>query len=377
MGVEGFAMNIAHYDYEVDQANTAWQVAEQLGFKLFWSFDLAGGSMSMQQIISLVAAHAKSPASYLWKGKVLVSTFYGENQGPDQWAYMKSQLANQDVQVSFAPAFITYRHANQVNTMLQSFPAVDGFFNWWAWPEDFPSNVTTTDDVAFQNAIRSQRTGPYIMAVSPWQFKNLGSGLDNDWVQNCDQCWDYRWRQAINTVKPDIVEIISWNDYGESHYISGINPKTDLQDAAKYVNGFDHSPWRIMGKHFVQWYKTGSQPAVAQDNVVFWYRSHWKNDQCSQGLRPRNADYVQDAIFVEALLTSQATIAMDIGINNHREFVAPAGATSGWLPFPSSDNEIPYIQIIRNGQVVKAIHGSKFISHNCPVYNFNPWVGIL
>lgn len=92
---------------------------------------------------------------------------------------------------------------------------------------------------------------------------------------------------------------------------------------------------------------------------------------------PRNADFVQDAIFVEALLTSPATIAMDIGTNNHREFVAPAGATSGWLPFPSTDNEIPFIQIIRNGQVVKAVHGSKFITHSCDVYNFNPWVGVL
>ena len=34
-----------------------------------------------------------------------------------------------------------------------------------------------------------------------------------------DTLWKYRWEQAINTVKPDIVEIISWNDFGESHYI--------------------------------------------------------------------------------------------------------------------------------------------------------------
>ena len=42
-------------------------------------------------------------------------------------------------------------------------------------------------------------------AVSPWQFKNLGG--DQDWVELSDTLWDYRWLQAINDVKPDIVEI--------------------------------------------------------------------------------------------------------------------------------------------------------------------------
>jgi glucan endo-1,3-alpha-glucosidase len=49
----------------------------------------------------------------------------------------------------------------------------------------------------------------YRTAVSPWQFKNLGSesgDLDNDWVELSDTLWKYRWEQAINDVIPDIVE---------------------------------------------------------------------------------------------------------------------------------------------------------------------------
>lgn len=56
-----------------------------------------------------------------------------------------------------------------------------------------------------------------LVAVSPAQFKELGGG--NDWVELSDTLWKYRWEQAINDVKPDIVEIVTWNDYGESHYI--------------------------------------------------------------------------------------------------------------------------------------------------------------
>ena len=61
------------------------------------------------------------------------------------------------------------------------------------------------------------------MGVSPAQFKELGG--TNDWVELADTLWKYRWEQAIEDVKPDIVEIITWNDYGESHYIGDINPK--------------------------------------------------------------------------------------------------------------------------------------------------------
>jgi hypothetical protein len=51
-----------------------------------------------------------------------------------------------------------------------------------------------------------------MVAVSPWQFKNLP---DDAWVELSDTLIKYRWEQAINTVKPDIVEIVTWNDYGE------------------------------------------------------------------------------------------------------------------------------------------------------------------
>ena len=56
------------------------------------------------------------------------------------------------------------------------------------------------------------------IAVSPWQFKSLGG---DGWVEQSDTLWNYRWKQAVDEVHPDIVEIVTWNDYGEAHYISG------------------------------------------------------------------------------------------------------------------------------------------------------------
>ena len=55
-------------------------------------------------------------------------------------------------------------------------------------------DLTTTQDLEYK-AVVSERSGPYIMGVSSWQFKNIGGEA---WVQNSDYLYDYRWKQAIN-----------------------------------------------------------------------------------------------------------------------------------------------------------------------------------
>jgi len=350
-------------------------VAESNGFKFFYSFDMSY-SWSEDDMVNIVAAHANSSATYKFNGDVLVSTYSGSAQGNDFWNGFKSSLASRGVTIKLAPAFTDYRDPSLTSQLLSSFPSIDGFFNWWSWPADVPQNLTTDTDIAYQKAI-APRGGPYIMSVSPWQFKNLGG--DNDWVEQSDFLWYYRWLQAIQDVKPDIVEIVTWNDYAESHYIGDINPNVDLGDLApQYVDGFIHAPWRIVAQHFIQWYKTGSEPAVTDDSIVFWYRTHPKGVSCSSGVLPRNAAYPADIIIAAALLSEAATISLDVG-SNHVEFQAGPGITAGSIPFPSEDSQIAYLQIIRNGQTVKSGYGTSPISitNGCSYYNFNPWVGVV
>jgi glucan endo-1,3-alpha-glucosidase len=111
--------------------------------------------------------------------------------------------------------------------------------------------------------------------------------------------------------------------------------------------------------------------------VVFWYRTHPKSATCSGGYTVRNSQYPADAIFAFAMLASPATVAMDIGLNNHAEWAAPAGVSIGSVPFPQQDSQIPYIQIIRNGAQVKSGYGSASVTKSCSYYNFNPFVGVI
>lgn len=378
IGIEGFALNVALADYEVDRIVQAYAAAETAGFKLMYSFDFAGGSWSQDQVVSLVGAHASSSATLRWNDKVLVSTYSGESNGDAFYAGVKSSLANQGIQISWAPAFVGYRDTGSANSVMSSFPSIDGFFNWWSWPNDVNELLTTDIDHAFQSAVKSaNRGGPYIMSVSPWQFKDLNG---DGWVQQSDTLWNYRWKQVIDDVQPDIVEIVTWNDYGESHYICDVNTKVDMGDAINYVSGLSHAAWRTVAQYYISWYKNGSKPVLTEDTVVYWYRTHPKGVSCSGGTPPRMSTYPEDAIFALAMLadsTPQATITLDVG-SNHAEFIAGGGnLTMGQVAFPSEDGQTPWFKIVKNGATSKEGSGNHDIKNSCSYYNFNPTVGQL
>jgi glucan endo-1,3-alpha-glucosidase len=126
------ALNIAANDYEVDRIVDAYAAAEALDFKLFYSFDM---SYTWQQsdIVNIVANHSSSPSTFLWKNTILVSTYSGESYGEDFWASFKSALQSKGIDITLAPAFTTYRDPSSADSLVSTFPSIDGFFNWWSW----------------------------------------------------------------------------------------------------------------------------------------------------------------------------------------------------------------------------------------------------
>lgn len=97
----------------------------------------------------------------------------------------------------------------------------------------------------------------YMAPVSPWFFtvhnsaqrslgvlifhKHYGPNTYNkNWIYRPDN-WLFaaRWEMLFDHRSAvDIVQIISWNDYGESHYIGPIEGAQPMSES--WVNGFDH-----------------------------------------------------------------------------------------------------------------------------------------
>jgi hypothetical protein len=147
-------------------------------------------------VIDLVK-HYRDYSTY-WKegGKPLVSTFEG-GEYSSEWNNIKANTS-----AFFIPEWGNLGPQASVNTGL-----VDGLFSWDAWPNG-ATDMNTNGDMNYRNALQGK---PYMMGVSPWFYTNLKKWKKN-WLWRGDDLWYDRWQQVLD-VKPEYVEIISWNDF--------------------------------------------------------------------------------------------------------------------------------------------------------------------
>lgn len=195
---------------------------------------------------------------------------------------------------------------------------------------------------------------------------------------------------ADDEIQPDIIELLTWNDFCESHYLRDLPSRDEsasdyleLGNMGNYVYGQTHSAWRIIAKYYISWWKNGSPPPITKDQVVFWHRVHPKATICERGsaIGIMNAIFPEDAVFAWALVSSPATISMSIGNNKYWTFHADGtGPAMGQVPFPlfvSGAGVIPEVSIMRNGAVAHWAASSMPVASNCEWQNFNPVVGLV
>ncbi|KAL2022037.1 hypothetical protein VTK56DRAFT_6277 [Thermocarpiscus australiensis] len=212
-GIDGFALNIGPSDPWTDaQLHLAYTIAEQLGdFFLFISFDMAPGrSWAVVQVVDLINRYKGSVAQMLVNGKPLVSTFEGPAWS-DNWPEVRCRTGG----IFLVPDWSSigpYGIASKLDL-------IDGAFSWNAWPTMGCTRMTAVEDKLY---IRSLGGKKYMMGVSPWFYTHLPQWNKN-WHCSSESLWYDRWQQVIET-QPDFVQIITWNDFGESSYICDISP---------------------------------------------------------------------------------------------------------------------------------------------------------
>ncbi|GAB7351942.1 hypothetical protein MBLNU459_g2478t1 [Dothideomycetes sp. NU459] len=411
IGIDGFALNWIPPDcsspsleWQVSRIDDAFTAAESVGFKLMFSFDMSytvcNTYWNQTFMQSMITKHAASSATYRWNTNILVSTYGGDTvtqYGNAFFQGLKDNLKASGNAISLVPALTSYSTAayytpkTSAAKLIADYPSIDGYFNWQAWPLT-NANMTTTADASFKSALtKAGKTGPYMMAISPWQFKDLNDGIAADsWVSYSDTLFAQRLHDlATGEFSPDIVEILTWNDFCESHYLRDI-PSTVVtaKDYVTYSDGMQnyvqsqsHAPWRIIAKYYLNWWKTGAAPVITMDQVVYWYRVHPKAAVCLGGASAviRNYLFPVDAVFAWALVKSAATISVSVGSNKDWTFHADgSGPVTSMVPFPASlgSGVTPEVTISRNGQTVAASNGSMAITSNCAWQNFNPVVNL-
>jgi hypothetical protein len=243
-GIDAFALNIAKDTYTEAQLNYAYESAGNNGMKLFLSFDYNNGDIyfgsgDVSQVAKFITEFGSKDAQLKVDNKVFVSSFNGDDSDATRLDPQAIRNAA-GIDLFIAPNF----HPGK-NTDISG---VDGALSWSAWDSnganrapDANANITTSQsDATYTSWLGSKA---YIAPVSPWFFTNYASKA---WVFPSNLLWFRRWNEIL-ALGPRFVEIVTWNDYGESHYI-GAPPSEDHDSVSQaWSANMPHDGWLDMG----------------------------------------------------------------------------------------------------------------------------------
>ncbi|KAJ5094235.1 glycoside hydrolase [Penicillium angulare] len=387
LGIDAFALNIGTNDFTDAQLGYAYASAAENDMKLFLSFDFSAWSTSDGASVGAkVKQYANQTAQLFVDGGVFVSSFIGD--GVDVDAIVSA--AGQDL--FFAPNFAPGDG---------DFGNIQGALNWMAWPNNGDNkaptagaNLTVSDgDTTYIDALDGKA---YIAPASPWFFTHYGTEVSysKNWVFPSDLLWQQRWEEIL-TLKPRFVEIITWNDYGESHYIGPLSsPHTD-DGASKWAMDMPHDGWAEMAKPYIAAYKAGSTdvlPYITDEQLVYWYRPTPRDVDCDstdttmtgtannasgnffRG-KPNGWESMQDEVFVVSLLKTAAEVQVQSG-DQSQTFQAPAGVSAFSVPMGVGQQKFT---ATRDGTTLFSATSLKDIVDECicGIYNFNAYVGTV
>lgn len=414
-GIDGFALNIGPDSWQSARVADAYTAAKNAGpsFKLFISFDMsvlpcttAANAAALRNYITTYANH---PNQLKYNGGVFASTFAGESCTFGQssvalgWQTQFVQMLNGNNTVYFVPSFFidpaTFKNYNN---------SFNGQFNWNSgWPISLTTSVansqlssagtslnnlstagqnilkgyigSTSTDTNYVNNLKAMpsngKSRAYMAAVSPWFFThyspqtyNKNFVYDGDW-----HLYPTRWQNLVSIrSQVDLVQIVTWNDYGESHYIGPIGGAQPNSQA--WVNGFDHQGWLYMTQYFATAYKTGSYPAITKDQIFLWARPHTRNATSSDSVgKPTNYELDQDQLWAVVFTTAAANVTLSTSAAKNQTFSVPAGLSKLNMPLTVGG----YMQgsIMRNGKSVVSLKPSGYTFTATPSsYNYNAFV---
>jgi hypothetical protein len=386
-GLDAFVLNMGYPDSNIPpQVANAFAAANAAGnaFKLFFAFDYLGGgtpwpATGSYSVVSVMNQYKGNPAYQLFNGMPMASTFEGTTASNiADWAPggpIRSAVGN----VYFVPDWTSLGPSG----VAAHSDSIQGAFSWDMWPNG-AVNSTDTSDLAWKSALGSSKS--YMMGISPWFFHSASGG--KDWVWRGDSTWANRWGQ-VAAVNPQFVQVVSWNDFAEGHYIGPVHSENEIAPgSAVYVDNMPHESWRDFLPYYISQFK-GTSFTISRDQMQYWYRQAPAAAGSTCGVVGNNANQgqtevspnaiLEDGIFFSALLQSPAEIRVAIGTNAYQPFHGVAGINHFSRPF-NGQTGAPSFKVYRNGVLVAQntfstapILSSTQLSNGCT--NYNCWVG--
>lgn len=208
--------------------------------------------------------------------------------------------------------------------------------------------------------------------------------------------WYERWQQAFE-LQPEYVQIISWNDFGESHYVGPLDDRQYEAFAAgrgdspfNYVkdSNLDHTGWLTHLPFMIQRYLTGTAQFTKESAVVAHQVT--LTTACAGGGTTGNtatqlqleflpAEISPDLLYVAALLTSPATFTVGVPGRpyyvtikaNEWDIVPEGGIGMYYKSVPMSGAAEHTIMIQRGGATLSTLKTT--VEGTCSAGNMANW----
>jgi glucan endo-1,3-alpha-glucosidase len=358
-GVDGFALNCGEWVgpdwYYQTNVNLMYQAAEQLGtgFKLFFSVD----ETNVTDIVAMISSHASSSNSFRYQGKLVVST---SGQSSVDWQNsVFPALANEGISVFFVPYFLRapgtpMNYASISNVVAEYNGILNGLFYFAAGT----ISTVTNGNASYEQACQSG--GKLFMGgYSPTYWGNAQPAAGRPYFESQGGEGTVAQWMWIITNQPDWVEIVTWNDFGESTYSTPINNPGQYESPAQTPYRYCHSGYLELSKRYIAWYKTGQEPPMNQDALYYFYRIHSTNLVASNDI-PVTAfnGPVADVIYNTLFLTAPAQLEITSGTNLVTNSLA-AGLQQLETPFAPGPQ---IFNLRRNGALVMTVSGPPILS---------------
>jgi glucan endo-1,3-alpha-glucosidase len=183
-----------------------------------------------------------------------------------------------------------------------------------------------------------------------------------------------RWEAIISKRDQyDIIQILTWNDYGESHYVGPIRGALPKSEA--WTIGFNHTAFLDVHKFYAEGFKTGTFPEIKEDRLVIWSRPHAALASASADTvgAPTNFKLFQDNVWALAITSAPGTVTLQTSPTNSKSFDVLRGVTK--LAIPISPGDTMGGSIERNGAKVVEVAAPGFtFQANPKTFNYNYFV---
>lgn len=335
-GIDAFAVN-----YGGDNANfpqldgfleNFYTTAAKMNFKLFTSIDTTSVT-SAPMAANLTQTYVNHPAQLKIDNKALLSSF---SNNPPALDWQTDVLDKATSPVLFI--------AGSLSTTAADVPPQNAPFGQFTWihPDSTPSSGPVGGQISEASidadfAAHRTQDKPWMAGIAPWFFRRLAP--DQNWLHAQDSfIWAARWENLLK-LKPDYIEIVTWNDYGESSYIGPADPRPAdvIASDVDYYSSMGHTAFLKMTKIFIKAFKAG-QTIVTVDpvdeDIFMMYRTQpaLVNGADDTWSLPTNVTYMEDNVYVFSFLANEASATLTSG-GNPAIIPAPVGVSTMNVPW--------------------------------------------